>query len=76
MRTKPPQTAPSRLYPRCLWVLSVFVGLAAIVGLGLAIDWVGNYLIPGVVVLGVIVGVSGLAAWGLAKLYDKYKQPW
>jgi hypothetical protein len=54
----------------------VFVGLAAIVGLGLAIDWVGNYLIPGVVVLGVIVGVFGLAAWGLAQLYDKYKQPW
>jgi len=76
MRAKPPQTAPSLLYPRCLWVLSVFVGLAAIVGLGLAIDWVGNYLIPGVVVLGVIVGVFGLAAWGLAELYDKYKQPW
>jgi hypothetical protein len=76
MRTKPPQTAPSRLYPRCLWVLSVFVGLAASVGLGLAIDWVGNYLIPGVVVLGVIVGVFGLAAWGLAKLYDKHEPPW
>jgi hypothetical protein len=54
----------------------VFVGLAASVGLGLAIDWVGNYLIPGVVVLGVIVGVFGLAAWGLAKLYDKHEPPW
>ncbi len=56
----------------------VLVGiLAAIfVGPGRVIDWLGAYLIPVLVVLGVIVGVFGLAAWEIAKLHDKHKQPW
>ncbi len=40
------------------------------------IDWLGSYLIPVVVVLGVIVGVFVLAGWEIAKLHDKHKQPW
>ena len=35
-----------------------------------------SYTIPMVVVLGVIVGVFGLAAWEIAKLHDRHKQPW
>jgi branched-subunit amino acid permease len=59
-----------------LAVVLVGVLAATVVGPGRAIDWLGNYLIPVVVVLGVIVGVFGLAAWGIAKLHDKHKQPW
>jgi hypothetical protein len=59
-------------------LLVVLVGiLAAIVmGPGRVIDWLGAYLIPVLVVLGVIVGVFGLAAWEIAKLHDNHKQPW
>jgi hypothetical protein len=35
-----------------------------------------NDLIPVVVVVGVIFGVYGVAAWGLATLYDKYRHHW
>ena len=41
-----------------LAVLSVFVGLDAIFGPGWAVYWVGTYLIPMVVILGVFVGTS------------------
>ena len=57
-------------------VVLVGVLAATVVGPGRAIDWLGNYLIPVVVVLGVIVGVFGLAAWEIAKLHDNHKQPW
>ncbi len=40
------------------------------------IGWVVNDLIPVVLVVGVIFGVFGVAAWGLATLYDKYRQHW
>jgi len=59
-----------------LVVVLVVVLAATVVGPGNAIEWLGNYLIPVVVVLGVIVGVFGLAAWEIAKLHDKHKQPW
>ena len=54
----------------------VVVLATVIVGPGRAIDWLGNYLIPVLVVLGVIVGVFGLAAWEIAKLQDRHKHPW
>jgi peptidoglycan/LPS O-acetylase OafA/YrhL len=57
-------------------VVLVLVLAAVVVGPGKAIDWLGNYLIPVLVVLGVIVGVCGLAAWEIAKLQDRHKQPW
>jgi uncharacterized BrkB/YihY/UPF0761 family membrane protein len=59
-----------------LGVMVVVVVAASVVGSGRAIDWLGNYLIPVLVVLGVIVGVFGLAAYEIAKLHDKHKQPW
>jgi hypothetical protein len=54
----------------------VLVLATVVAGPGRAIDWLGNYLIPVLIVLGVIVGVFGLAAWEIAKLHDKHKQPW
>jgi hypothetical protein len=54
------------------------VGLlaAAVVGPGRAIGWLVNDLIPLVVVVGVIFVVYGLAARGIATLYDKYRHHW
>jgi hypothetical protein len=57
-------------------VVLVAVVAAIAIGPGRVIDWLGAYLIPVLVVLGVIVGVFGLAAWEIAKLHDKHKQPW
>jgi branched-subunit amino acid permease len=59
-----------------LLVVLVVVLAAIVVGPGRVIDLVGAYLVPIVVVLGVIVGVFGLAAWEIAKLPDRHKQPW
>ena len=59
-----------------LVVVLVVVLAAIVVGPGRVIDLVGAYLVPMVVVLGVIVGVFGLAAWEIAKLHDRHKQPW
>ena len=59
-----------------LLVVLVVVLAAIVVGPGRVIDLVGAYLVPMVVVLGVIVGVFGLAAWEIAKLHDRQKQPW
>ena len=59
-----------------LLVVLVVVLAAIVVGPGRVIDLVGAYLVPMVVVLGVIVGVFGLAAWEIAKLHDRHKQPW
>ena len=41
-----------------------------------AIGWVVNDLIPVVLVVGVIFGVYGVAAWRIVTLYDKYRQHW
>ncbi len=66
-----------RKIARVLFVLLVVGIIAAItVEPGRIIDWLGAYLIPVLVVLGVIVGVFGLAAWEIAKLHDRHKQPW
>jgi hypothetical protein len=66
-----------RMIARVALVLLVVGILAAItVGPGRAIDWLGAYLIPVLVVLGGIVGVFGLAAWEITKLHDRHKQPW
>ncbi len=57
--------------------LSVCVVLAAIVGPGRAIDWVGIYLTP-VGILGLMVGVIGLLVWegrkasNTRKGYDRF----
>ena len=59
-----------------LVVVLVVVLAAIVVGPGRVIDLVGAYLIPVVMVLGVIAGVFGLAAWEITKLHDKHKQPW
>jgi hypothetical protein len=59
-------------------VLMVLVGILAaiVVGPGRVIDWLGAYLILVLMVLGVIVGVFGFAAWEIARLHDEHKQPW
>ncbi len=66
-----------RMIARVAFVLLV-VGLLVAIAVGPeeAIDWLGAYLIPVLVVLGMIVGVFGLAAWEIAKLHDRHKQPW
>ncbi len=62
---------------RVLLVVALVVLLAAaVVGPGRAIGWVVNDLVPLVVVLGIIFGVYGVAVWGLATLYDKYRRHW
>lgn len=62
---------------RVLLVVAL-VGLlaAAVAGPGRAIGWVVNDLVPVVVVVGIIFGVYGVTAWGLATLYDKYRHHW
>ena len=67
-----------RLAAMSVLLVVALVGLlaAAVVGPGRAIGWVVNDLIPVVVVVGVIFGVYGVAAWGLATLYDKYRHHW
>jgi hypothetical protein len=52
-----------------LVLFAVGIVAAILVGPGVAIGWVGTYLIPVVAVLGVIVGVYGLLMWGVLKLY-------
>ncbi len=73
------QQARNRRSRAALYTMLVVVLLgilaAIVVGPGRVIDWLGAYLIPVLVVLGVIVGVFGLAAWEIAKLHDKHKQP-
>lgn len=62
---------------RVLLVVALVVLLAAaVVGPGRAIGWVVNDLVPLIVVLGIIFGVYGVAVWGLATLYDKYRHHW
>ena len=55
-----------------LAVVLVIVGVlaAAIVGPGEAIGWVVTYLIPTLVILGVVVGTIFLVAWEGGKAYD------
>ena len=43
---------------------------------GGAIAWVLNDLVPVVLVVGIMFGVYGVAVWGLATLYDKYRHHW
>lgn len=57
-----------------LAVALVFVGVLAaivVVGPGRAIDWLLTYLIPTVVLLGVVVGVVGLLVREGGKVYDE-----
>lgn len=55
-----------------LAVVLVIVGLlaAVVVGPGAAIGWVVIYLIPTLVILGVVVGTIFLVAWEGGKAYD------
>jgi protein-S-isoprenylcysteine O-methyltransferase Ste14 len=58
-------------------VLSMFVGGAATVGPGRAIDWVVAYLIPVVVVLCVVIAVLALLTWALKRLpASPYRDRW
>lgn len=66
-----------RLAALSVLLVVALVGLiAAVVGPGRAIGWLLNDLIPVVTVVGIIFGVYGVAAWGLATLYDKYRNHW
>ncbi len=59
-----------RTIARVAFVLLVLGILAAIVvGPGKTIDWVGSYLVPVVMVLGVSVGAFGILMWGVIKLH-------
>ena len=49
------------------------VGMYAAVGPGITLGWVVDNLIPVVVAGGAIFVVFGLAALGLARLYDKHR---
>ena len=78
MRENGPPANHRRLAVLRALLVVALVGLlaAAVVGPGRSIGWVVNDLIPVVVVMVVIFGVFGLAKWGLAALYDKYRQHW
>ncbi len=66
-----------RAIARVAVVFSVVVLAALLFGPPSAtIGWVVNDVIPVVVVVGVIFGVFGVAAWGLATLYDKHRHHW
>lgn len=57
-----------------------FVGLLAavmVVGPGRAIDWVGSYLVPMLVILGVVVGALALLVWVVKRLPNPpYRDRW
>jgi hypothetical protein len=55
-------------------VVSLFLGLAAVVGPGRAVHWSGTYLIPVVVILVVVVGTVGLLAREGGKVLDSRDQ--
>ncbi len=58
-----------------LTLLVGFVGLAAIMGPGRAIDWIVTDLLPMVVLLGVVLGVVGLMMREGGKVHDdRYEQ--
>ncbi len=78
MRENEPPAYRRRLAALRALLVVALLGLlaAAVVGPGRAIGWVVNYVIPVVLVMGVIFGVFGVAAWGLATLYDKYRHHW
>jgi hypothetical protein len=58
-----------RTIARVAFVLMVVGVVAAIlVGPGIAIGWVGTYLVPVVVVFGVLVGLWALLAWAVLTL--------
>ncbi len=40
------------------------------------IGWIVTDLVPVVLVVGIMFGVYGVAAWGLVTLYDKYRHRW
>ena len=50
-------------------MLIVGIVAAIVVGPGMAIGWVGTYLIPVVAILGVMFGAFGLLMWGVLKLH-------
>jgi hypothetical protein len=57
---------------------SVAVGLlAAVVGPGNLYYWVGTYLVPVMVLLGVVIAVLALLVWALKRLPDPpYRDRW
>ena len=63
-----------RAIARVAVVFSVLVLAVLIFGQpGGVIAWIVTDLIPVVLVLGIVCGVYGVAAWGLAALYDKHR---
>jgi hypothetical protein len=59
-----------------LGVVLVVVLAATVVGPGRAIDWLGTYLIPVMVILGVVFAAWALLVWALKRLPDPpYREP-
>ena len=77
MRENGPSPDRSRLLAALRVLLFValvgLVGMYAAVGPGITLGWVVDNLIPVVVAGGAIFVVFGLAALGLARLYDKHR---
>ena len=80
LATKHENEAPAARRPlvaiyALLTVLVGFVGLAALMGPGRAIDWIVTDLLPLVVLLGVVVGVVSLMMREGGKVHDeRYEQ--
>lgn len=73
-------TANRRLFAALYTMLVVvFLGLfaATVVGSGGALYWVGTYLIPVVVILGVVIAALALLVWALKRLPNPpYRDRW
>jgi uncharacterized Tic20 family protein len=61
-------SALSAMLALVLVILGVLA--AVVVGLGEAISWIVTYLIPTLVILGVVVGTIFLVTWEGGKAYD------
>jgi protein-S-isoprenylcysteine O-methyltransferase Ste14 len=57
-------------------VVLVVVVAATVVGPGKAIDWVGNYLIPVVVITGVVIAALALLVWAVKRLPNPPYRNW
>ncbi len=69
---------PRRLAALSTMLVVVFVGLLAaiVVGSGRAIGWIVTYLIPVVMILGVVIAVLALLVWALKKLPTPPYRDW
>ena len=71
------ETPANRRRLTALSTMLVVVLAATVVGPGRAIDWVGTYLIPVMVILGVVFAAWALLVWALKRLPDPpYRDRW